>query len=560
MLFSRIFNWIKYKTLPPSILFLNRLFVERDSKHRRLTSNLGLTFRNSKWSMYARTNVSEINHAGLYTSLVTIITFVLTLLLVYAVFTYYDLDMIVNSLLVSLWFIIDLELYITTFSIFIYWCVTHIILTVSYTQLFDLTILSSNLNTKLECSNESAKVQIPKRLYKSILYKWSSVASTNAHNVIFFKGDTYKTQSSCQRLYNRLFKLTKLLINDSRTVSYHSSALHRCTTGFDLTKEWMENINRLSLTTLQYSHQALLTEYALRHVNSKITLNSSEFTFWTLDLTVDEWSHISSSISTQPFYLRQISYTYVNNSFGNTRELSGLVPSLELQTMLRSVHKWMYKYNLLHRASLSDSSQTTFLLQHLAPSFYASTFFSRNMWTSSTVANPLHKSLSIGSYQEALSSNTLISGESQILSTNSLFRNLQSMSQITFLPVSYNWMIQRFYKFSTLASHRTQWNRSPIMNLNTHSAQLDLTHNNALLQLFWQLNKQQCSYLSPLAFSSVNSTKFAELFHSRSNANVYLSYVEYNLFSKLNTEIGLNIISNQGAPILLFYSLQPIHH
>ena len=58
MLFNYYFNWIKYKTLPPSLLYRNRLFVERDSKHRRVMVNLGVTFRNSKWSSYGRKNVS----------------------------------------------------------------------------------------------------------------------------------------------------------------------------------------------------------------------------------------------------------------------------------------------------------------------------------------------------------------------------------------------------------------------------------------------------------------------------------------------------------------------
>jgi hypothetical protein len=49
MLFQRLYNWIKYKTLPSSFLFKNRLFIERDSKHRRVLSNFGLSFRNSKW-------------------------------------------------------------------------------------------------------------------------------------------------------------------------------------------------------------------------------------------------------------------------------------------------------------------------------------------------------------------------------------------------------------------------------------------------------------------------------------------------------------------------------
>jgi len=50
MLFKHFYTWIKYKTLPPSFLFKNRLFVERDSKKTRILNNVGLTFRNEKWT------------------------------------------------------------------------------------------------------------------------------------------------------------------------------------------------------------------------------------------------------------------------------------------------------------------------------------------------------------------------------------------------------------------------------------------------------------------------------------------------------------------------------
>jgi hypothetical protein len=57
LLFQRLYNLIKYKTIPSSFLFKNRLFIERDSKHRRVTSNFGLNFKNSKWLNYEVYNI-----------------------------------------------------------------------------------------------------------------------------------------------------------------------------------------------------------------------------------------------------------------------------------------------------------------------------------------------------------------------------------------------------------------------------------------------------------------------------------------------------------------------
>lgn len=50
MLFKHLYTWIKYKTLPPSFLFKNRFFVERDSKRLRIMNNVGLVFRNERWT------------------------------------------------------------------------------------------------------------------------------------------------------------------------------------------------------------------------------------------------------------------------------------------------------------------------------------------------------------------------------------------------------------------------------------------------------------------------------------------------------------------------------
>ena len=99
MLFSRVYNWIKYKTLPPSVLFLNRLFVERDSKHRCVLSNLGLTFRNSKWSMYARTNVQDGGYAHLHMHLLTFLSLTGITLTMHYVLSYYSFVPVFNCLL-----------------------------------------------------------------------------------------------------------------------------------------------------------------------------------------------------------------------------------------------------------------------------------------------------------------------------------------------------------------------------------------------------------------------------------------------------------------------------
>ena len=57
MLLQRLYNWIKYKSLPTSFLFKNRLFIERNTKHRRIYSIFGALMRNSKWGNFELSNI-----------------------------------------------------------------------------------------------------------------------------------------------------------------------------------------------------------------------------------------------------------------------------------------------------------------------------------------------------------------------------------------------------------------------------------------------------------------------------------------------------------------------
>nr|AEV66645.1 ccmF_ii [Oxytricha trifallax] len=114
MLFFKLYNWLKYKTLPSSFLFKNRLFIERDSKHRKIMNNFGLVFRNSKWSDYANNNVT-LDFKNIYFKWFFI--FVLILIFLYLSFylKFFN-NFFFNSLTFFFWFAIDsLDYYLSFF-------------------------------------------------------------------------------------------------------------------------------------------------------------------------------------------------------------------------------------------------------------------------------------------------------------------------------------------------------------------------------------------------------------------------------------------------------------
>ena len=557
MLFSRVYNWIKYKTLPPSVLFLNRLFVERDSKHRRILSNLGLTFRNSKWSTYARTNVQDGGNAHLYTFLLLSLSFIGIALTFYYTLSYYSFAKVVNDVLIPIWFLSDIELYTSSFYVFISWITLGQITTI--TQRFTwLPSVTSKMNTiKYKSKGHMDDSYIPKRFYKSIVYKWSTLSTCSMLNV--FEGTPQSIRPFYQSFYKNLYNLVKVFTQDRNTVLSYKSALRSCTHDSNLNLYETLTLSKLISPVCISTYNTLVCDYKIRNTAGNFTTDTYEFHSWTLDQLWNERLSRPLSSSVQPFYLSQMTYNTINQLLVLNIEFIAFLNSLESQSNLRSTHKWMYKYNLLHRASLRDPFQLTLFLKHLAPSFYISTFFSRNMWTSSTLNHNVSRHLTLGSYNEALSSYHSLYLNDNILRRHSLFRNLNNFSQLTLFTTSYNWVLQRFYLFNTLPTHIMRWNTNyrDYANLNPQKYTYASCNWNSHFQ--WHLSNQRWSYVSPLS-ASVNALDSSLIsINSKTSSTLYLNYWEYTLFSKLNTELALNLITNQGAPTLTFYSLQPLN-
>ena len=557
MLFSRVYNWIKYKTLPPSTLFLNRLVVERDSKHRRILSNLGLTFRNSKWSSYARTNVQDGSTGHLYSFFVVCASFIGILSTLYYTFSYYTFTTVINYVLIPLWFLSDLELYTSSFYIFIAWIALDQITTLTY-SISCLPYLTSRLNTtKYKLRDCTANTHIPKRFYKSIIYKWSATSTHPTLNV--FESTLQSNQSFYQRFYKTLYKLVKVFSQDKNTLLRYKRAVHSCTQESTLMFNETSILSKLVPQTHTIAYNTLLFDYKVQNSMRNCKSATHEFHLWTLDQLWNERRDGLLSNLVQSFYLSQITYNTTNHLLTRNIEFAFLLKSLESQSNLRSTHKWMYKYNLLHRASLRDPFQLTSFLKHLAPSFYISTFFSRNMWTSSTIKKNFPRHVTLGSYHEALYSYRSLYSMENTLQYHPIFRNLSNFSQLTLFTTSYNWVLQRFYLFNTLPTHIMRWNMNFCGDANRNLQKFKYTSSSWNSNFQWSLNNQRWSYRSPLSAKVYSQESVLIATNLKPLSTLYLNYSEYALFAKLNIEIALNLTTNQGAPMLTFYTLQSLY-
>jgi hypothetical protein len=550
LLFSRIFNWIKYKTLPPSLLFLNRLFVERDSKHRRLVSNLGLTFRNSKWSMYSRINVNEITRSWFYSySLIMLVTLTI-LLILYLWMDYYDSIIWFEDVFTLLWFVYDFELYITAFYTFLYGALLQ--LTFSFAQIpFVNNFIWLSRHKTLKSEVMEPQLLIPTRLHKSILYKWSLNTDSSKTLVPLFNFKHLGYLYPSEHFYSNLYRIVGILSAGKPSINYL----------FKSNQNILCNLKTLSLSTLsskQPVYCVLTTAYKFNGVNHMIREKMKEFNSWNLHSINIEQSRYPLKTSVNPFYVTHLTYSDITGSIMRNTELTVLSQIIGYQSSLREWHHWLYKYNLLHRGILQDFSCESLMKQLIAPSFYSSTFLSRNMWASSITSDPSISSSTKGSYHEALYGTRSLPLLNTFLKKDLFFHTTNNIGQITFYNSSYNWFLQRFYNFNTLPANLTIW--CPKLDYSTFTPQFlsQKDYNIGVAHFAWSLNKNQHTYETPFSEVKTNLLPLPKGIQLQPYHDVYLSYSDYTVFSKLNAEAALNLTINQGAPILKFFNIQNI--
>ena len=210
-IFKRLFNWIKFKTLPPSLLFRNRLFLERDSKTRRVTTNLGLTFRNSKWADYSRT---DINNSLKSQTLKKLLINTLTLLIILLWWSWVSpsVGFLVssNDLFFLLWTLKDLIVYyFFTFFTFLVLALSKLI-ELLYVKLVGWLFLGTKPSPRLYYKTrlEYLKAEEAKYLY----FNWLKTSSSSLTGNEF---PNEKCSDDSQLLIHKFFSLLYTLTSSS---------------------------------------------------------------------------------------------------------------------------------------------------------------------------------------------------------------------------------------------------------------------------------------------------------------------------------------------------------
>lgn len=550
-MFKRLFNWLKFKTLPSSVLFKNRLFIERDSKHRRVMTNFGLTYRNSKWSDYAIKNITPSSLTTFTRLVKNLFTLIIITILALGYTSYYNSSLTYNHLTYIIWSFFENLEYLLTYS---FWSVTFtasFIFQAFYSKTFNWlyrTNYSTSIYEPTSNSVEPRSYKIEKDLRATILISALSNSTQNGvTNSLFENLFNQDIKTMLWKPYITVFKtlyLSQFLLNSTS----NSLALKRLTFLDD------SNISKSTLLNNHLSYNILKTD----NVESTSLLNSPSTSSWNLYSFSQELNRYNSLTQGKKniFYLNDLNFATLNNYITKYPELSFLNNSLNDQIKSIKWNRWLYRYNVLHRKTVKNSHKLTMVKKLTSGGFFDSSLMSNNIWASNFFSKNSES-------QVDTSSLDMIRSQYNLLYKNS-FTNKYAMNNylnpLTFtsptsplemlkhFEKSYFWFVKRFYLYNTLNTNKI--NTTVTLLQKTDTTQTSNTLHDTSLNYSFLLNNLTRSAI--VTNNSTNPTYNFSWSHSQSTLPVSNSVKDINLVineSDLFNIDNLEVLNNYNNAI-----------
>ena len=455
MLFNYYFNWIKYKTLPPSLLYRNRLFVERDSKHRRVMVNLGVTFRNSKWSSYGRKNIS-LQFVHKYLRNLGVFAFAVLLMFFFNP----------TNLLDNVWGALDTTLSNFLFGYFFLLATLHTVVNNLYTTLLGKLIGGTNLNTTQSNLNSKPTLSVnqsplPASSEQLLVYNWLKQPSAQPSLLDVFGNSTTATPKVA---------LTKSLFNLTSTLTLLKSTSSN-TDGLLAPHEEQGLLNSTEFTSQALSLQTNLVKSD--NVTSAKTL-AGRFQ-WSLPFAESHAADLEPVFYNRKgtFYTQSLTPAQINSAMAQYSEALITPQVLSAQKSIIQRNAWLYKFSNLNRTSLTHAKNLTRTKSFLSSTSTPFLLETKNIWA----ANELNLSNNLSGLQRSLTpSQTAVEVKhSPFTYLNSTNSTLQFNSNVKTFESSYFWLLKRLYLFNNLQASRSSLTIQPSSKeslLATHTVKL----------------------------------------------------------------------------------------
>ena len=600
MLFQRIYNWIKYKTLPSSFLFKNRLFIERDSKHRRVLSNFGLSFRNSKWSNYESYNIKSHFKTNYFKYIFWFISFILFIYFSFNFNQYYVWSYFFNNISFIFWISIDSFDYYLSFLLWLFSVLFSLFFNLIYSYLF-FNSFSNNVFKKENLLNKFStqfylnfnknSVYVSKHDLNWILYSWlvnsNSTKNTKILEKLFVSDVSKKWWNNNYDFFIKLYKVSYFLnfLSDKTYVFNLSSSLNKL-----MDKNFKNNytsvVTYFNNNNLINTNSNLILFYFLKQYKNYFQIknnDSSSLKFlknnyeWNLYNFNNELSKYNFLIKNKDglFFLNDFNYQKFSFLISNYEELWTLNLFLKNQINFSKWNRWLYRYSILHRKILKNSHKLTLAKKLINGGFYDSQIFNQNIWSTNQL-NKLNSTKIFSSIFNIFYENLISSKDNNNLNfkinTNNNNNQTFSLELLHFYENSYFWYLKRFYNFNTLSTNSI---KSKKISNNSKFEKINeiFNENNNFIQ-------KKNIFLTYLLNSSFNNLNLYSHFNNLSHTSLTLNQLFLNL-NKTNdnfkdiyllintndffTENDLDILSSITMPLnknnkLSYYSYIIYNH
>lgn len=550
MLFQKIYNWIKYKTLPASFLFRNRLFVERDTKNKRIFSNFGSHFKGSKWRTYASYSINFFFQPKYLESTIRFLLHFFAFVLFCLYSNYYAKMPLLNSFFYLAWSCADCVQY---FLVFITWCLVFFC-----AQVYKLYYFYSNFNNfskefPLNFLDRSAgdfqlyensfdkKKFISKEDIDFYSNLWSQKTKLNDKTLSIQKSFEHNSKNLNWTKKNNFFKNNySVHVFSTKTINNFNDYFfnHMLYKSFSKThaSASFRQLNFLIKTTF-YKNKLLTNHLSSNAPHSEFLTSPEKNPSNNYFNSSFEWSISSIFTSNSAFKLNSRNklgafFLKDNNQKDaldfelNTDELTNFEKTIKNVSCSAKVARWLYKYSLVHRKSVKFASKISASKRTALWSHKDRNVFSKNLWKSATLRDKNQISLFFNNFT---------------LNCDTIWFNrkfVQSTPLIGFYEQSYLWLIKKFYFFNSSNKVKTFFQFSPVSHFFKDEAS-DLNEN--LANYSQNLNHLQKSFISVNNLFFFNQTFFedsflyqmrfdSDNFGSAENKDVFVSFFSASLF------------------------------
>lgn len=522
MLFQRLYNWIKYKTLPPSFLFKNRLFIERDSKHKRILNNFGLIFRSSKWSSYETYNI-KINFKNQYYYYFLFLFLSLVLFLFLSLNSFYYLQsQVLNYLSFFFWVNLDSFDYYISFFIWSFYIFFYNFLNLIYSFFF-FNNFSLNFSFKKKQNlNAKKEIFLSKQDLNWVLYSWltnnNSNSSFDLKNFYLIEKlfDSEINKKWWNNNYDFFIKLYKLnyffnLLSLNSNVFFLKNKINNVKNAsiFKNNNDLLFYLNNSSYLYLynKFIFWHCLSNYKnyFYYKNSKNQTNRFEWNLYNFNNEIENYKYLLF-FKNGFFYFDNFNQLILNFFSFNFFEFFNFNALIENQNKAAKWNRWLYRYSILHRKILKNSHKLTLTKKLINSGFYSNELFSKNLWNSEHLSRYVDKKNLFSSFFNLyyenffFSKNNINAHSFKLISVSNNFNQTNSLNFLNFYENSYFWFLKRFYFFNT------------IFNNNIKSK---LIYNgNSSLNFFYQQQNQSTTNYFLLVSYLLKSTTFTLPFFS----------------------------------------------